>query len=247
MSDFADTRAMMTGLGIITGTATTTVSLGTCKVNIGGVVATVNVVRDLTVAVGDVLAIARQGSSRWAFARLFTAPPAVVEIDTAPTFATSGTLVLTPVETRSYRSGAWRKDSDDVVQGSYGGFGNSIGCAFYGRAPRSLSGATITKAVLKVKRVKGGVNAAQATTLRLVTQATKPAGAPTLGSSTAGPSLAVGKSTTAFVVPNSWAQAMVAGTAGGLAVYDSGGSPYVRLAGRGSWGPAFTLTLTWQR
>ncbi|MEE3918179.1 hypothetical protein V2I01_04775 [Micromonospora sp. BRA006-A] len=40
---------------------------------------------------------------------------------------------------------------------------------------------------------------------------------------------------------------MVDGTAGGLAVYDSSGSPYVRFAGRGSWSPAFTLAISWRR
>jgi len=83
--------------------------------------------------------------------------------------------------------------------------------------------------------------------VRLVTQATKPAGAPTRTSSTTGPHLAVGATNNAFVVPTSWAQAMVDGSAGGLGVYDSSGSPYMRFAGRSSWSAAWTLTIRWTR
>jgi hypothetical protein len=91
------------------------------------------------------------------------------------------------------------------------------------------------------------MNAAQATTLRLVTQAKRPAGAPTLTSSTSGPSLRRGQTVDAFVIPDSWGQALVDGTSGGLAVFESDGSPYVILAGRGRWSAAFTMTISWYR
>ncbi|MCQ9187009.1 hypothetical protein KMT30_49810, partial [Streptomyces sp. IBSBF 2953] len=76
-------------------------------------------------------------------------------------------------------------------------------------------------------------------TLRLVSQATRPSGAPTLNESAAGPSLGVinqvSPSESTFTIPTSWAQAMVDGTRGGLAISISSDSPYIRLAGRGSW------------
>jgi len=249
MADFATSRVSLTGLGALTGTAKTVKSGSTCTVTVGDTDITVQVARDLTVAVGDVLLVLRQGSAWWAVQRLFAAAPALVEVPAAPVpkpTVTSGTLVAAPVETRSYRGGEWRTDTDDVRQGSYGGWGNHTGCAFYGNKLRSLAGATVTAASIRVKRISGGVYGSQTATLRLVTQKTRPAGAPTLGSSTTGPSLAVGKSGT-FTVPTSWAQAMVNGTAGGLAIYDSGGSPYIVLAGRSDYAAAFTLTVTWNR
>jgi hypothetical protein len=93
----------------------------------------------------------------------------------------------------------------------------------------------------------GGITAAQSTTLWLVTEATRPGGAPTRTSSTAGPSLAWGQQQNGFGIPISWAQAMVNGTAGGLALFVSGGSPYVIFDGRGSFGPSFSMTIRWSR
>ncbi|RKN38446.1 hypothetical protein [Micromonospora endolithica] len=239
-------------MSTVLATATTAKSGSTVTATVNGIVTTIEVARDLPVASGDVLLVERVGAQWYAYARVYAAAPAaldpVVEPPPPPKPAvTTGTLVVSPVETRSYRpTYGWRDDNTDVYQGEYGGWGNHTGAAFYGTKPRSLAGATVTRATIRVKRLTAGAYAAQSTTLRLVTQATRPGGAPTLTSSTSGPSLAVGGSTT-FTVPASWAQAMVDGTAGGLAVYDSDGSPYVRFAGRGSWSPAFTLTITWQR
>jgi hypothetical protein len=240
-----------TSTGAIFATATAAKSGGTVTANINGIVTTIRVARDLTVASGDVLLVQRLGAQWWATARVFEAAPGVVETQTPPNpkpSTVTGSLVVAPVETRSYRSSfGWRTDNTDVYQGEYGGWGNHTGCAFYGTKPRSLAGATVTDAKLRVRRVSGGVYAAQGTTMRLMTNATRPAGAPTLTSSTSGPSLAVGATTNSFDVPNSWAQAMVDGTSGGLAFFDSDGSPYVRFAGRSTWSAAFTLTIYWSR
>jgi hypothetical protein len=250
MSDIAALRASTTGLGAVLATATTIKSSGTCSAIVNDVTTTVQVARDLTVAVGDVLILQRVGSQWFALGRAYTAAPAGVENETAPPpkpVTTSGTLVVAPVDTRSYRNGAWRTDNTNVYQGQYGGGGNHTGAVFYGTKPRSLSGATVTSARIRVRRsAGGGIIAPQSTTMRLVTQATRPGGAPTLTSSTSGPSLARGASST-FTIPDAWAQAMVNGTAGGLGFFDSDGSPYVIFDGRGSWGPAFTLSISWTR
>jgi len=251
MADLADVKLSLAGLGAVTGTATTTVTAGQCTCTVGGINVVVNVARDLVVAVGDVLLIVRQGSARWAVARLFTAaPPAPLEPPDLPPppkpTTVTGTLVVAPVATATHRDGSWRTDTDDVLQGVYGTRGNNTGAAFYGSKPRSLAGATVTSASIRVRRDRAGVFAAQTSTLRLVTQATKPSGAPTLTSSTTGPSLAVGATNNAFTIPTSWGQQMVDGTAGGLAVYDADGSPYLRFAGRGSWSAAWTLTIKWR-
>ncbi|MEV7263966.1 hypothetical protein AB0N38_10485 [Micromonospora aurantiaca] len=231
-------------------TATSAKSGSTVTAVVNGIATTVQVARDLTVASGDVLVVERIGSQWFALARVFSGAPTAPPNDAPPApkpAVTTGTLIVAPVETRSYRpSYGWRTDNTDVYQGEYGGWGNHTGCAFYGRKARSLAGATVTKATIRVRRLSAGTYAPQSTTLRLVTQSTRPAGAPTLGASTAGPSLAVGDSAT-FVIPDGWGQAIVDGTAGGLAVYDSSGSPYVRFAGRGSWSPAWTLSISWRR
>jgi hypothetical protein len=232
-------------------TATAAKSAGTVTATIGDTVVTVRVARDLTVASGDLLACVKYGSQWVAICRFFetavTAPDNPPAPPPKPT-TVSGTLVVTPVETRSYRPNfGWRTDNTDVYQGQYGGMGNHTGSVFYGSKPRSLAGATVTSARIRVRRTSGGTYAPQATTMRLMTNATRPGGAPTLTSSTSGPSLAVGATNDTFAVPASWAQSMVDGSAGGLAFFDAGGSPYVRFAGRGTWSPAFTMTIRWSR
>ena len=251
MSDFAGTRVSTAGLGLLQGTAASAVTGSTASIVVGSITVTAQVVRGLTLAAGDVVLVGRQGSQWWVIARLYAAAPAAptdsgTEPDPQPVTRT-GSLLCTPVETRSRRDSKWRTDTDDVLQGSYGGYGTSTGCAFYGGKPRSLAGATVTAASVKVRRESGGVFAAQAPTLWLVTQSTRPSGAPTLTSATAGPSLRVNASTSAFGIPAAWAQAMVDGTSGALAVYDADGSPYLRYSGRGSWSPAWTLTIKWRR
>jgi hypothetical protein len=252
VSDFSSIRVDLTGVPATLATALTVKSSGVASFSIGETAVNVQVARDLTIAVGDVCLVQRVGSAWFALQRFYTAASTSPPNNTTPPppkpAIVYGTLVCPPVETRSYRPGGWRTDNDDVYQGEYFGNGNHTGCAFYGTKPRSLEGATVTRATIRVWRPDaGGANAAQATTMRLVTQSKRPAGAPTLGASTSGPSLRRGQTTTAFVIPTSWAQAMVDGTAGGLGFFDSSGSPYVILAGRGRSASSFALTITWTR
>lgn len=245
-------RAPLKGTTAIA-TANGAKSGSTLSVTVNDTVVTVEANRDVTFAAGDVVLLNKVGGKWFAAIRLYTAavtPATEVEAAPPPKPATvSGTLVVSPVETRSWRTvyGGWRTDNLDVYQGQYGGYGLNTGSVFYGSKPRSLSGATVTSARIQVRRLKGGAYAAQTSTMRLMTEATRPAGVPTLTSSTSGPSLAVGATSSSFTVPTSWAQAFVDGTAGGLAFYVAGGSPYIRFAGRGSWSPAFTLTINWTR
>jgi hypothetical protein len=218
---------------------------------INGVTVQVQCARDITPAAGDVLTLSRFGGLWVATGRMF---PAAVSLGSSGSVGpdpngdgAAGSLVVPPVETRSYRSTGWRFDTTQTIQGEYAGNGNHTGCAFYGSGPRSLVGATVTSATIAVRRGGGGAFAASSTTLWLVTQATRPGGAPTRTSSTAGPSLKVDAQNLAFAVPVAWVQAMVDGTAGGLAVYNAGASPYVRLDGIHEWGPAWTLTINWSR
>jgi hypothetical protein len=268
MPDFRDLKASLTGTGPLIGYADSTVSSGACVATVAGIQIAVRTVAGLTVAVGDKLLIQRVGTTYWATSVAAAAPavppptPPAAEgkPDTGdpapapkPTVRT-GSLVCSPVATASYRDGKWRTDigptnDADTFQGRYGGssYGRSTGCAFYGSKPRSLAGATVTKATIRVRRLSAGDFAARTATLRLVSQSTRPAGAPTLNETTSGPSLAVNSTNNAFVIPDSWAQAMVDGTRGGLAISISSDSPYIRFAGRGSWSAAWVLTIYWRR
>lgn len=242
----------MTGMlpGVVKALAVTSKSSGTCTAEIAGQQVTVDVARDLTVNAGDAILVARSGNQWYAIQRYAAAAPAsvVTEQPPPPVAAQTGRMVITPIETRSRQGSKWRTDTDDVYQGQYTASGNHVGCAFYGRKAATISGATCTGAAIKVRRLdKGGSNAAQSTTLRLVTERFRPSGAPTLTSSTDGPRLRRGQTDTYVEIPTSWGQAFLDGTSGGLALYESDGSPYVIYAGRGSWSPAFTLTIAWRR
>ncbi len=239
--------------GALKATASSAKTGSTCTADIGGQAVTIEVARDLSVSSGDGLLVIRSGDTWYAFARTGTAAPAVPDTPppppppSKPTVVT-GKLIVTPYETRSRQGSRWRTDTDDVYQGQYGGNGNHIGCVFYGSKLRSLAGATVTSAYTRIRRLdKGGTNAAQDTTLRLVAERFRPSGAPTLGSTADGPNLRRGETQNGVQITTAWVQAMVDGTAGGLAVYESDGSPYVILAGRGAWSAAWTLTVYWRR
>ncbi|MEH0552592.1 hypothetical protein [Streptomyces sp. B21-101] len=252
----------------LVGVAQSASASGACAASVAGLSVILRVPPALTVAIGDLLLIVRRRSVYYAVTVLPAAPtvtptpaaPSGNEPDTGdatpPTKPTvkTGALICVPVATATYRDGSWRSDGDpvngfDTYQGRYAGssFGRMTGCAFYGTKPRSLSGATVTKATLKAKRLSGGDFAARTPTLRLVSQSTRPGGAPTLNESTSGPSLAVNATTTSFTIPTAWAQAMVDGTRGGLAMSVASDSPYIHFAGRGSWSAAWTLTIYWRR
>jgi hypothetical protein len=224
---------------------------GLCTASVGGVPTTIRVARDQTVAAGDGLIVQKTGPVWTVVGRTGTTtpvPPSEPPDPIPSQFAgATGELICPAVTTRTYRGGKWRFENQDLLQGERGSTGNNVGAAFYGYRALSLEGTTVTSASIKVRRLPTGPNAPQTTTLWLVTERFRPAGAPTRTSSTTGPSLRVGRTNEAFAVPTSWAQQMVDGTAGGLALYSASGSPYVKFAGRGSWSAAFTLTINWRR
>lgn len=239
---------------VVIGTAVTAPSAAkTFSVLVNGTTITARAARDLTIAAGDMVAMIRLPLGQLlAIARYLAAAPASdTDSDTPPPpkpVVTSGTTTITPVETRSYRSSGWRDDTDSIYQGQYGGWGNHTGCAFYGTKPRALKGVTVDSAYIRAKRLTGGDFGARGTTLRRITNKTRPSGAPTLvAGSASGPNLAVGKSNTHIAIPASYAQSLVDGTAGGLALLDSSGDPYVRLAGRSDYSLSFTLTIKWHK
>lgn len=235
---------------LLLATATAAKSGSTVTATINGIDTLVQVARDLTVASGDVLLVSKIGSQWFATSRFYAAAPATVTPAPPPPpkpTVVTGKLVCSAIYTGSYRDGKWRTDTDDVVQGSYGGSGNSTGAAFYGSKPRSLNGATVTDCWIAVRRGSGGAYSAQQSTLRLLAESSKPSGYPTLGSSNAGPTIPTNTTLSRFDIPNSWGQAIVDGTSGGIGIFDSSGSPYIRFTGRGDYSSSFTLTISWKR
>lgn len=252
MSDAAANRVSLTNIPAAIGYATGAAASGLVTVTVTGVDTVVQAARGVTYAAGDRVVVIRIGGVWVAVCLLGTAATITPEVPSPPPpppkpTTVTGSKTFTPVETRSRQGSKWRTDNDDVYQGQYGGNGNHYGCAFFGSGPRSLAGATVTSASIKVRRRDaGGAAAAQTTTLRLMTEKTRPSGAPTLTSTTTGPSLKWGASTT-FTVPTSWAQALVDGGSGGLAIFESDGAPYVILEGRGRYSASFALTIRYTR
>lgn len=237
--------------GTALGVAVSNKSGSTITANVNGRNVTVQVARDLTVAANDTVLLNKVGSQWFVVQRLWSTAPATLptnpDLPNPQPSIVTGELVVPPMETRSRSNGIWRTDTDDVIQGSIGSYGTHFGCAFYGTLPQSLAGAVVQSARLYVRRLTGGPAPAREATLRLVTETTRPANDPTLTSSTTGPALRAEEETQSFAVPASWAQSMVDGIAGGLAVYVAGGDPYLRFAGRGTWSAGWTLVITWQR
>lgn len=272
MANWADNRVSLAGLGSTVGVARSTASRGACLVDVAGIRVTARVIAGLTVAVGNALLINRVGSTYFVQAVLQPGPAVAPDVPVSPPESEkpptdtgdpppkpkptvkTGTLVCTPVATSTWRDGRWRTDigsstSADTYQGRYGGssYGRNHGFAFYGTKPRSIQGATVTKATLSLRRLTAGDFAGRTPTLRLVSQSSRPGGFPTLNETAAGPNLAVNTTTTSFAIPKSWAQAMVDGSRGGIGISIGSDTPYIRLAGRASWSAAWTLTIGWQR
>lgn len=216
--------------------------------------------RGVTTAAGDVVLVLRSKNELIVVERFHAAAPtgAADDLNSYPpnpwASVQSGSTVIHPVETRSYRDSlGWRKDTDDVFQGDWGG-NNHAGCAFYGKKAVSLLGGEVLSAKVKVKRDPGSQwSTHEATTLKRITQNTlthamvKDKTGPDFVSGTIdGPRLSPNEAEN-FTLPVSWGQDLVDGTAGGLAIHTNSNDPKARLEGRHSWGPAFTLLLTWRR
>lgn len=251
MSDPAALFLTLRGVPSGTGYARGAASAGLVTVAVNGTDTVMHAARGVTFAAGDRVAFIRVAQIWVALCTLGTAaaadqPDAPLPPVPRPPMV-YGSKTFLPVETRSRQGSRWRTDNSDVYQGQYAGNGNHIGCAFYGNGPRSLAGVEVLSANIKVRRrAAGGAASSQDTTLRLVTQKTRPSGAPTLTSTTDGPNLRWGQGTT-FAVPTAWAQELVDGTAGGLAIYEAGGSPYVILDGKARYGSSFALSIAWRR
>jgi len=241
---------------VVKGIAQGTVSgTSTVSVKIMGTVITCRALRGITTAAGDIVAGVRVGGEILILGRMHASAPSTPESSGYPPppegFSRTGQITFFPVETRSYHTGpgadGWRFDTDDLLQSEWGG-DLFDGVAFYGSAPRSLAGAVVTLARLRMKRVPGGDASARKPEIYRYAENTRPSGAPTrTGSATLGPNLSVNETDT-FTLPNALAQDLVDGLAGGLGIWVSDDTqPHVRLAGRAKYSSSMALTIDWTR
>lgn len=206
-----------------------------------------------TYAANDVVAVLRDGrSGGFVLGKVGTfavpddptqAPPVKVEPTKVLRRAT-----IKPVFTGSYRSG-WRESGSggEVIQGDYGGYGLNTGAAFYGNALVALH-ADLTRGYtidVTYKRNSGGDYSAQSPAFYTLAQKLKPGGAPTKDDGpSAGTAVAVGK-VARWRLPTTMATHLLNGTDGGLGIWRSGSTPYMKLAGRSDYAAAMTLTVSY--
>lgn len=199
-----------------------------------------------SVAVGDQVLVTVDARQVWVTAVLGVAPapqpPPPVEIETKPIVPpeqrtlVTGTDTVLPSWSGSHRGGAWRAGVDDLYQGTWTSQPANRGAAAYG----SLDAyGTLTAVVAQLRRLAGGVTAAQTPTMLLLAPGLKTGGFPTVLAQTAGPAIAVG-GTAAWTLPAGWVSQLSAGTAGGMGIGTGATTPYVHLAP-----PA--LDVSWER
>lgn len=252
-----DFRQTLVVRGVAMGAVSST---KTVQVRFLGTTITCRAGRGVATAAGDIVLVIRSKNELTVIERFHASAP-TGESDDLNSYppnpwdsVKSGSSVIHPVKTRSFRdSGGWRNDTDDLLQGKWGA-NNNAGCAFYGKKPQSLIGAEVLSAKIKVKRDPGSKwSTNEPTTLKRITQTNltrkmvKDDTGPDFVSGTIdGPKLRPSEAES-FTLPKSWGQDLVDGVAGGLAIHTNSEDPQARLEGRGSWGPSFTLSLTWRR
>lgn len=238
----ADQRSVVTGIVESVSTANVT---ATVDLDGEGSRVTVPYVNSAP-STGDVAVLLRSGTALWLIGVYDPSqsvpvppPPDPDEgSETTPPPPSVVTVTLTPTATGTARGGSVRPDTTQLYQGDWTGRGVNAGQAVY-RA-RQLSG-TVTRVTLRIKRLDAGVYAAQSPTLRLMTQSSL-VGNPTWQAQQTGPALKVGESAT-VTLPNDWGQKLINGQAGGIGIYVSGSSPYVRLAGKAQGFMTVTLRI----
>jgi hypothetical protein len=213
--------------------------------------------RGVTTAAGDIVYGRRMNGYLLVEGRMYGAAPAgSTELNSYPPGEDAlrfGKGVLRPYQTATYFVGSgWRTSSDDVYQGEYGPSDtrNRRGCIFYDKRPRAFKGVTVTSATMKVKRLEGGRpdSIRRHATFRQVSEIHRPQvnNATLQADTTSGPYLRQGDSTD-WAIPTSWVDDLISGNCGGFCIWTTDGDPYIKLAGRSSWSPAFTITFNWKR
>lgn len=160
-----------------------------------------------------------------------------------PGGASAGTQVFPAIDSGTFEVGArWNATfGQDVVQGSYGGR-TSTGAWFYGTAPSSLAGRSISGAriYLAPRRRMGNYNAAATIHIYAHNSPSRPEGEPSRVTGAHDVPLPPGFSGDWIPIPPAFAALVVAG--GGIAI---AGNPYAGILGRGNNPQSGALEITW--
>ena len=155
----------------------------------------------------------------------------------APTAPTNTTVQYATV-TRSW-NGAWRTDTQDIVQGVYSGNGyqSSLywnrGCFWFGNLQNVLSNTTIHSATLTLRRKNGGSSAARSLYLCAISN-TSPSGAPNITANFGAIATVSREETVSVNIPASIIANLASGVYGGLCLYET---PY--NFGSASWSDCY--------
>ena len=198
-----------------------------------------------TPLVGDTVLIGWFGTVGIVLGKMLSVLPAPVPPDQVPAppepVSSSGETTFTSKGQSTWRSGGWRTDTDDAIQGLYGGIANN-GAWFYSAQPfNTLSGATITRADVYLIRGQGGSSATQAVHLQRHSSLARPAGNVAYTLDVYDITLGVGQEGW-FQIPTAWGQWLVTAPSGGIGIT---ADPYVRLTGPSVNGQAGALRLAW--
>ena len=212
--------------------------------------------RALTPAVGDIVVLDRTRSGMWAatgllFPSVPAAPAAIPpgERPPAPPPPKKTTVTKTTAYSATYSGtyrpqGGWRTDNDEVRQGSYAGDGPNQGLWTYGSAvTKALLGSTAVSGTLTVKRISGGVYAAQPISFYETAAGSKPGGAPSwVGGAFTTVNLKVGQQAN-ITLPTAVIGRLISGATKGIGI-STGSSPYAVLAGRKTLSVSGRLIIT---
>jgi hypothetical protein len=120
--------------------------------------------------------------------------------------------------------GQWYRD--EVLQGTWDGYGNYRGCWFFGNKFDFLKGKTILDMTIYIKRLNsGGASAAQQVSIRTHDLLSQPAGVPPLSNPVTGNFFAWGEGK--WVNVKALAGSFQTGNAKGFGIYADAGSPYM--------------------
>lgn len=134
---------------------------------------------------------------------------------------------IEPNGAKSWREnygGQWYRD--EVLQGTWDGWGNYRGCWFFGSKFDFLKGKTILDMTIYIKRLNsGGASASQQVSIRTHNEASQPAGMPYLSSPVTGNYFAWGEGK--WINVKALANSFSTGNAKGFGIFADAGSPYM--------------------
>ncbi|MDL2319161.1 hypothetical protein LJC74_08850, partial [Eubacteriales bacterium OttesenSCG-928-A19] len=142
------------------------------------------------------------------------------------TVTTELTANFTASLTRSYRSGVWRTDTYDMVQGAYNdaGYTSSVGwnygCCWFGSLRSALSGRTVRSATLTITRLTGSGSGGSVYMYLYGISNTTNSGTPSLTYSVGNIGFIARGQTLQITLPNALVQGLANGTYGGLCIYE---------------------------